>query len=128
MPVPGDGSAITLFADGTFHAAVRRERPLAAAPATTLDRRTAERIAGERLDALLGTARSQARIVRSPPGLGRAQRHVRRRGAGRAGPGAPPRLGRRGRAPIAPLAERLRALELYLDAGDGALLGGDLLR
>jgi hypothetical protein len=29
--------------------------------------------------------------------------------------------------PIGALASRLRSIELYLDAGDGRLLGGDLL-
>lgn len=127
VPVQGDGSVITLFADGTFHAAVHRERRLAEAPATTLDRGTAERLAGQRLDALLGAARSQARILRShlawvaPNDTFDAS-----------APDAPDPVLRLSwvveARTIAPLAERLQALELYLDAGNGTLLGGDLLR
>ncbi len=127
VPVPGDGSTITLFADGTFHAAVHRERPLAEAPATTLERRAAERIAGDRLGTLLGASRGQARIVGA-----RLAWVAPNDTFDAAAPDAPDPILRLAWIvevrTVAPLAGRLRALELYLDAGDGSLLGGDLLR
>jgi hypothetical protein len=126
-PVPGDGTTITLFADGTFHAAVHRERQLATAPATTLDRGTAERLARERLGVLLGSARGQARIVGA-----RLAWVAPNDTFDASAPDAPDPVLRLAwvveARTVAPLAERLRALELYLDAGDGTLLGGDLLR
>jgi hypothetical protein len=127
VPVAGDGSIVTLFGDGTFHAAVHRERPLAAAPGTTLPAEAARRIARERLGALLRTASDQARIVGShlawvaPNDTFNA-----------AAPDAPDPVLRLAWVvevrTVAPLAGQLRALELYLDAGDGSLVGGDLLR
>jgi hypothetical protein len=127
VPVVGDGSVVTLFGDGTLHAAARRERPLAATPPTTLTAPAVERIARQRLATLLGPAIGDARIERqrlawiapndtfdpkapdAPDPVLRLAWVVEVRTAGS-------------------LADRLRALELYLDAGDGALLGGDLLR
>ena len=127
VPVVGDGSTVTLFGDGTLHAAARRERSLAAAPAATLEVAAAERIARERLVALLGRASGDARIVRTrlswvaPNDTFDGQ-----------APDAPDPVLRLAWVvevrTVAPLADRLQALELYLDAGDGTLLGGDLLR
>ncbi len=127
VPVPGDGSTVTLFADGTFHAAARRERRLAEAPAQRLAEAAAERIGRERLASLLGPASGEARIVQSrlawvaPNGT-----------FDESAPDAPDPVLRLAWVvevrTVAPLSERLRALELYLDAGDGTLLGGDLLR
>ena len=127
VPVVGDGNVVTLFGDGTFHAAARRERQLAAAPAATLEAPTAVRIAGERLGALLGAARGQARIVGS-----RLAWIAPNDTFDATAPDAPDPVLRLAWVvevrTAAPLADRLRALELYLDAGDGSLLGGDLLR
>jgi hypothetical protein len=127
-PVVGDGTSITLFADGTFHAAAVRERTLAPAPATRLGRTEAAQLARARLRTLLGPEDgARARIVAAhlawvaPNDTFDAS-----------APDAP--------APVlhlawvveartsGSLAARLRALELYLDAGDGDLIGGDLLR
>jgi hypothetical protein len=127
VPVVGDGSTITLFGDGSLHAAARRERSLAAAPAATLDLAAAERIARERLVALLGPASGQAQVARTrlswvaPNDTFDGQ-----------APDAPDPVLRLAWVvevrTVAPLAHRVQALELYLDAGDGTLLGGDLLR
>lgn len=127
VPVVGDGSTVTLFGDGTLHAAARRERSLAAAPAATLEVAAAERIARERLVGLLGRASVDARITRTrlswvaPNDTFDGQ-----------APDAPDPVLQLAWVvevrTVAPLADRLLALELYLDAGDGNLLGGDLLR
>ncbi len=128
IPAMGDGVTVTMFADGTLHAIARSERPLAAAPATTLPEAEARRLAGDRLDGWLRAAdRDQARIADLTlawvaPNDAFAP----------AGPDAPaPVLRLAWVATVltdGSLAERFRAMELYLDAGDGALLGGDLLR
>jgi hypothetical protein len=128
IAVLGDGASVTLFADGTLHAVAERRRPLAPEPAAILDREKVERLARERLATLLGDAdAAQATIVDldlawvAPNDTFDA-----------AAPDAPDpvlRLAWVARARThGALVERLRALELYLDAGDGALLGGDLLR
>ncbi len=127
IPVAGDGSEVTLFADGTLHGVATRERALATAPATVIDRAAAETIAGRRLATLLGRSSSAADLV----GIHLAWVAPNDTFA----PGAPdapdPVLRLAWVAEVrasAPLADTLRALELYLDAGSGALLGGDLLR
>jgi hypothetical protein len=127
VPVLGDGSTVTLFGDGTFHAAAHRERPLAAAPASTLTAAAAERIATKRLAGLLGAAAGQAQLERA-----RLARVAPNDTFDADRPDAPDAVLRLAWVvevrTVAPLADRLRALELYLDAGDGTLLGGDLLQ
>ncbi len=127
VPALGDGTVVTLFGDGTFHAAARRERALADAPTAPLAITTAERIAGDQLRTLLGPESGNAKIVQTrlawvaPNDMFNA-----------AAPDAPDPVLRLAwvveARTVAPLADRLRALELYLDAGTGALLGGDILR
>ncbi len=124
----GDGASVTLFADGTLHAVAERLRTLAPEPTTRLDRETAERLARERLATLLGAgAATQTSLV----GLDLAW-VAPNDTFDAAAPDAPDpvlRLAWVARARTSgPLAERLRAIELYLDAGDGTLLGGDILR
>jgi hypothetical protein len=127
VPVPGDGAVVTLFTDGSFHAAAHRERSLAPAPATTMPRDAAERAAQTQLATLLGPQVGDARIAGShlawvapndafdasapdaPDPVLRLAWVVEARAAGT-------------------LAEQLQAMEVYLDAGDGRLLGGDTLR
>jgi hypothetical protein len=127
IPVRGDGTGVTLFADGSFHAAARQERALAPAPAVPLTRAVAEQIAGERLGDILGAERGNARLV------GARLAWVAPNGAFDASaPDAPDPVLRLAWVVEArtsgTLSERLQALELYLDADDGALIGGDLLR
>jgi hypothetical protein len=127
VPVLGDGTTITLFADGSFHAAARRERALAARPASAIDRAAAERAAAGHLAALLGAASDQARLVGAR--LAWVAPNDTFDGSRPDAPDVALRLAWVVEARTrSPLADRLRALELYLDAGDGSLLGGDLLR
>jgi hypothetical protein len=125
VPVLGDGVRVSLWADGSFHALTRTERPLAAAPAKRLAagtaRHAAESIAAQRF----GSGARDLRVVASTlawvaPNDTWAPDH----------PDAPAetlrlawivRLEARGS-----LTERLRLVEYWIDAGDGALLGGDV--
>jgi hypothetical protein len=127
VPALGDGAVVTLFGDGSFHAAARRERPLAEAPPSVLASGAAKQVAGERLGDLLGPASGDAVIT-----LARLAWVAPNDTFDGAAPDAPDPVLRLAWVvevrTVGALAERLRALELYLDAGDGALLGGDLLR
>jgi hypothetical protein len=127
-PVLGDGASVTLFADGTLHAVAERRRDLAPEPVVRLARGAAERLAREQLATLLGPADAELATV-----VGLDLAWVAPNDTfNAAAPDAPApvlRLAWVARARThGTLVERLHALELYLDAGDGALLGGDLLR
>lgn len=128
VPVPGDGVRVALWADGSFHSLSRTERPLAATPAAVLDRAEVRARAEARLDAMFGPAeRSGLRVA----GLDLAWVAPNDTFAA-ALPDAPESTVRLawvvGTEVGGPVAERLQALELWLDAGDGRLLGGDVLR
>lgn len=128
VPARGDGATITLFAEGAFHALATRERALAPAPAATIGRPDAARIARERLATLIGAAARDAATISAPSLAWVAPNDT----FDASRPDAPDPVLRLAWVVQArtsgPIAERLRALELYLDAGDGALLGGDLLQ
>lgn len=125
VPVLGDGLRVSLWADGSFHALTRTERPLAAAPVKRLAVGAARRTAGAIATQRFGATARDLRVVAStlawvaPNDTWAPER-----------PDAPAetlrlawvvRLEARG-----PLAERLRFVEYWIDAGDGALLGGDV--
>jgi hypothetical protein len=128
VPVLGDGATVTIFGDGTFHAAAQRESELAPVPATILDRATAERLVAERLVALLGADDAGRTRLEDLRLAWVAPNDTFNPDA----PDAPDPVLRLAWVALVrtsePLADHLRALQLYLDAGDGALIGGDLLR
>jgi len=128
IPVPGDGLRLQLWPDGSFHGLTRSEHPLAARPASTIPVVAAEAAVASRLDGWLSpTARRDVRITGASlawvapndtfePARPDAPAEVRRlawivnvRSAGA-------------------FAATLRGLEVWIDAGDGSLLGGDVLR
>lgn len=126
VPVRGDGVRVTVWADGSFHAVTRTERPLAARPASALAadaaRSMAERIVAARFkdsaDALGVLAVEQAWVA--PNDTWDAARPD--------APEATLRLAWIVRfESTGPLAERMRMLEFWLDAGNGALIGGDIV-
>jgi hypothetical protein len=128
VPVPGDGLRVQLWPDGTFHGLAATEHPLAARPATTIAVATAETTVAALLDRWLPAAdRGGARIVGSalawvaPNDTFEPTR-----------PDAPAEVRRLAWVvsvrTSGPLAEALRGLEVSIDAGDGSLLGGDVLR
>lgn len=126
VPVRGDGIRISLWPDGSFHGLSRSERPLAAAPARSLTPAEARSIGGRFATERFGTAAGDIRVT----GLDRSWLTPNDM-FGPAGSDAPAatlrlawvvRFETRGA-----LAERLRSVELWLDAGTGALLGGDIV-
>ena len=124
--VRGDGARVTVWADGSFHAVARNERSLAARPATTLSadaaRSAVERIVETRFKAsaanLAVAAVDQAWVAPNdtwdparpdaPDAVLRLAWVVRLQSSGS-------------------LADRMRMLEFWLDAGNGALIGGDIV-
>jgi hypothetical protein len=128
IPVPGDGLRVQLWPDGSFHGLATSEHPLAPQPATTIPASTAGAAVANLLDRWIPAGdRSNARIVSSAlawvtpndtfePARPDAPADVRRlawvvsiRMSGA-------------------LAGKIRGLEVSIDAGDGTLLGGDVLR
>jgi hypothetical protein len=127
FPVPGDGVRIDLWADGRTHAVVATERDLAPRPAALLDEAAARGLARAQLAELLGGDDNEIAIREL------ALRWVPPNDAfeptGPDAPGSTLRLAWVAEArTVGSLAESLRAVRLYLDAGTGALIGGDVLR
>lgn len=127
MPVLGDGVRIDLWPDGRVHAVVRAERPLAPRPSTLLDEPAARQWATGALGDLFGSRAGQVTIA--TVGLGWVAPNDAFDPAAPDAPAFTLRLAwvveahARGE-----LGEGLRAVKLFLDAGTGALLGGDVLR
>ncbi len=127
VPAPGDGVVVQLSDSGAFHAIVRTEHPIAAAPASTIDEARVRLLAAARLEAwFTGGAQGQATIS----SVARAW----------VAPndtfGDPLPAGPAGALHLAwvvrvttsgALADRLAGLELAFDAGSGLPLGGDVL-
>ncbi|HLQ47764.1 MAG TPA: hypothetical protein VK233_02240 [Candidatus Dormibacteraeota bacterium] len=126
VPVRGDGVRVTVWSDGSFHAVSREERQLAVRPASVMSaaaaRSIAARIVAARFaasaDALSVVAVEQSWVAPNdtwdparpdaPDATLRLAWVVRLESSGA-------------------LAERMRMLEFWLDAGDGVLIGGDIV-
>jgi hypothetical protein len=124
--VRGDGLRISLWPDGALHGLTRTERPLAPAPARTLDVDAARSAATAVVTTALGGSSGELRIVTTervwvapndmfggarldaPAGTLRLAWAVRFEARGS-------------------LAERLPSVEVWIDAADGRLLGGDVM-
>jgi hypothetical protein len=126
VPVLGDGARILLWPDGSFHGLTVSERPLAAAPGRRVGagqaRQVAERTAAGRYGASAGELSVESTELAwvAPNDAWNA-----------AVPDAPAKTLRLAwvvtlRADGA-LADRLRGLQVWLDAGDGRVIGGDVL-
>jgi hypothetical protein len=127
IPVPGDGLRIQLWPDGSVHGLARSERVLAPRPTVLLDEVHARSIVvaqlatwfhrGRRDVALAGVS-----LAWVPPNDTFAP-------AAPDAPSAVLRLAWVAKVTTSgALAENLRALEVYIDAGDGSVIGGDILR
>jgi hypothetical protein len=126
VPVRGDGTWVRFWADGSIHSVAVAEAPLAPAPARILSAPEARRSAEARLASwspdgrAIGSIGSVELAWVAPndtfePSLPDAPAAIRR-------------LAWIARVtPSDTLASRMRAVELYIDAGDGRLLGGDVL-
>jgi hypothetical protein len=125
-PVMGDGVRVLLWPDGSFHGLAVSERPLAAAPARRIASAKAQRIA-ERTAAARYGAKAKDLVVDSSRLVWVAPNDA----WSATSPDAPAQTLHLAwvvsfRTQGA-LAERLRGLQVWLDAGNGAVLGGDVL-
>jgi hypothetical protein len=127
VPVIGDGVRVDLWPDGRMHAIVRTERPLAPQPAVTLDEAAARDRATATLATMFGGRSGQVGI--STLGLGWVAPNSAFDLTGPDAPGPTLRLAWVIEARTSgELADDLRAVKLFLDAGTGTLIGGDVLR
>jgi hypothetical protein len=124
VAVRGDGLRISLWPDGSFHGLARSERSLAARPVSSLDtgqvRAIAERFATERFGGPAAT-----RIVAIEPAWVAPNDTFAAEQPD--APAATLRLAWIARFETkGALAERVRQIEVWIDAGDGMVLGGDV--
>jgi hypothetical protein len=128
VPVPGDGLRVQLWTDGSFHGLAVSEHSLAPVPAATIPAGQATATATALLDRWIAARdRADARLV------GSALAWVAPNDTFEpARPDAPAEIRRLAWVvtvrSTGMLAGSLRGLELWIDAGDGSLLGGDVLR
>lgn len=125
IPVLGDGVRVSLWKDGSFHGIVHWEHPLAPRPATTIDEATARQIAASKLaerygrDGVIAIRGARLAWVR-PNDLWDPDR-----------PDAPLPEARLAwvvaGAPVDPTEVVLRQIEVWLDAGNGSVIGGDFI-
>jgi hypothetical protein len=128
IPIPGDGVRVQLWSDGSLHGLSRTERELAAAPSVTLDRGTVRRLVDEQLDRWF-PGPTRGLVVVTSIDLAWVAPNDTFAPSRPDAPGSVLRLAWLIRvATTGTLGDSLRALEIYLDAGDGSLLGGDVLR
>lgn len=126
VPVRGDGLRIVLWADGTFHGLAGSERALAPAPGVVIGEGAARSAAAGVISREFGALSGQLR----PAAMERAW--IAPNGAFTAtpvdAPDAPLRLAWIARFDAeASLADRVRSVEVWIDAGDGRTLGGDVV-
>jgi hypothetical protein len=127
VPVVGDGVRVDLWPDGRMHAVVRTERPLAPPPAAVIDQAAARNLATSALATMFGSRSGQVAIATLGPGWVAPNSAFDPDGPD--APGATLRLAWIVEARTSgTLADSLRAVKLFLDAGTGALIGGDVLR
>lgn len=127
IPAPGDGVSVQVSGDGSFHAIVRTEHPLAPLPASTLTEAQARVLAATRLDAwFTGPLHGLAGI--STLALAWVAPNDTFSDPLPAAPAGTLRLAWVVRVTTSgALADQVSGLELAFDAGDGSPLGGDVL-
>jgi hypothetical protein len=123
-PVRGDGVRVGMWSDGTLHSLSRTEHPLAGRPARLADAARAASAGDAFVRARFGP--NAASLAALPPTLAWVQPNDTW-GAPRPGLAEPLRLAWviEYRA-SGSLAERLEAIEIWLDAGSLELIGGDV--
>lgn len=126
VPVPGDGVRVLLWPDGSFHGLTVSERPLAAGPERRIGAGQARIIAERTVAGRYGRSATDLSIDSSR--LAWVAPNDAWNAAAPDAPGETLRL-----AWVVtfhadgPLAERLRGLQVWLDAGTGSVVGGDVL-
>jgi hypothetical protein len=125
IPVSGDGLRVELWPDGTLHAAVRTEHALAARPSTLIDSATAESAAVTQL----GSSGAAGSAAVSGSELRWIAPNDAFSGSLPDAPSTELRLAWVVRASATgELVGEIRGVEVYVDAGSGAVIGGDVLR
>ena len=123
-PVLGDGVRVLLWPDGSFHGLAVSERPLAAAPGRRIGPGQMRRIAERTVAGRYGASATELSVESSQ--LAWVAPNDAWNGAAPDAPGQTLHL-----AWVVtfhadgPLAERLRGLQVWLDAGTGSVIGGD---
>jgi hypothetical protein len=126
VPVRGDGMRLALWPDGALHGLTRTERSLALVPARVLDADGARSAAAALADAWVDGSTAALRVAAVEQAWVAANDTFG--GARLDAPAETLRLAWAVRFDTrGPLAERVRSVEIWVDAGDGHLLGGDLV-
>jgi hypothetical protein len=126
VPVRGDGLRMALWPDGALHGLTRIERPLAALPARSIDVDAARSAATAAVGARFGSSSSDLRVVATERVW--VAPNDTFGGARLDAPEATLHLAWAVQFESqGALAERLRSIEVWVDSGDGHLLGGDLV-
>jgi hypothetical protein len=126
VPVRGDGLRVTLWADGSLHSVSRSEHQLAARPGQTLPESQVGSIAASFLARYFGAAH-RAQMNVAPPALSWIAPNDTFDAARPDAPAGTLRLAWIVTARASgDLAQRLNAIEIWIDAGDGSILGGDV--
>lgn len=125
IPVLGDGVRVSLWKDGSFHGIVNWEHELAPRPTTPIDAARAREIAAARFAERFG--RADAVAIRSVQ-LAWVRPNDLWDPARPDAPAAQARLAWLVRGtPTDPTVTVFRQIECWLDAGDGSVIGGDLI-
>lgn len=126
MSVRGDGVRLALWPDGELHGLTRTERPLAPTPPRSIDADAARAAAGTFVGEAIGGSSSALRFVAVEQAW--VAPNDMFGGARLDAPAETLRLAWTVRYEAdGPLADRFRSVEIWVDAGDGHLLGGDVI-
>ncbi|HEY8799221.1 MAG TPA: hypothetical protein VIM20_01350 [Candidatus Limnocylindrales bacterium] len=126
VPVRGDGVRIALWPDGSFHGLSRMQRPLAAQPSQPIAADAARASAEAWIAGRFGPAAADVGVVAVDRAWVAPNDTFIANGLD--APAATLRLAWVVRFDThGPRAERLRSVEVWIDAGDGSLLGGDMV-
>jgi hypothetical protein len=126
VPVRGDGVRVALWPDGSFHGLSRIQRPLAAQPSQPIAADAARTSAETWIAGRYGSSAADLGVVAVERAWVAPNDTFTANGLD--APAETLRLAWVVRFDShGPLAERLRSVEVWIDAGDGSLLGGDMV-
>jgi hypothetical protein len=126
VPVRGDGVRVALWPDGSFHGLSRMQRPLAAQPSQPIAADVARTSAVASIAGRYGPVGADLRVVAVERAWVAPNDTFTANGLD--APAETLRLAWVVRFDShGPLADHVRSLEVWIDAGDGSLLGGDMV-